>query len=116
MKQIHSPHLFYIRLQTVPKGDKGHKNYFIMFKIKFMYKGKNYSRDIEPKCQEWKEWPKELLWHHLGYHINSYLKEINVWDGKSEAVNITFEVDGKKHSYAEKLSGEIKIEYERDSE
>ena len=30
MKQVHSPHLFYIRLQTVPKGDEGHKNYFIM--------------------------------------------------------------------------------------
>ena len=30
MKQVHSPHLFYVRLQTVPKGDEGHKNYFIM--------------------------------------------------------------------------------------
>ena len=30
MKQVHSPHLFYILLQTVPKGDEGHKNYFIM--------------------------------------------------------------------------------------
>ena len=47
MKQVHSPHLFYIRLQTVPKGDEGHKNYFIMnenvYLIQFDYDGKTHN-------------------------------------------------------------------------
>ena len=46
MKQVHSPHLFYVRLQTVPKGDEGHKNYFIMsenvYSIQFDYDGKTH--------------------------------------------------------------------------
>ena len=53
MKQVHSPHLFYVRLQTVPKGDEGHKNYFIMLRdelVEFCEKAKGCKCRVTTKA------------------------------------------------------------------